>query len=211
MRTTAQRTSPARGLLAAVAIAGLLMAGCADNGNGDEEAGTGNPNGSEAEAVSHSGVLAAVESADDAYTYDTELAPEGAELGVEVDEGDTTSVTLSVRGLVPDRAYAAHAHSEPCGADGSDAGPHFQHEVDPNQPSTDPDYANPDNEIWLDFATDGAGDAEVTAEVPFGFAERAPASVVVHAEAETATEEGEAGAAGDRLACLTAPFDSSGQ
>ena len=34
------------------------------------------------------------------------------------------------------------------------AGPTFQNVVDPVQPSVDPAYANPENEIWLDFRTD---------------------------------------------------------
>ena len=55
--------------------------------------------------------------------------------------------------------------STPCGPTGDAAGPHFQNQVDPaaapGKPSTDPAYANPQNEIWLDLRTDGDGDGEV--------------------------------------------------
>ena len=60
------------------------------------------------------------------------------------------------------------------------AGPHFQNQVDPaaapGKPSTDPAYANPQNEIWLDLRTDGDGDGGSRVEVPFTFTDRAPAS-----------------------------------
>ena len=39
------------------------------------------------------------------------------------------------------------------------AGSHYQHQADPKQPSVNPDYANPRNEIWLDFTTDATGSA----------------------------------------------------
>ena len=39
------------------------------------------------------------------------------------------------------------------------AGPHFQNVIDPVRPSSNPAYANPGNEIWLDFTTDEEGDA----------------------------------------------------
>ena len=72
-----------------------------------------------------------------------------------------TSVALTVAGLLPNRGYAAHLHTRPCGPTGADAGPHFQNRVDPaatpEQPSTDPAYANPQNEFWLDVRTDAAG------------------------------------------------------
>jgi Cu-Zn family superoxide dismutase len=76
----------------------------------------------------------------------------------------------------------------------------------PGRPSTDPAYANPRNEVWLDLRTDGTGSGTATAEVPFAVGERAPASVVVHEAQATATDPGRAGTAGARLACLTVPF-----
>jgi len=70
----------------------------------------------------------------------------------------------------------------------------------------DPAYANPENEIWLDFTTDaeGAASAETTVEWTFP-ADRRAASVIIHAM-PTATAPGEAGTAGDRAACVTVDF-----
>ncbi|MGM1058336.1 superoxide dismutase family protein [Saccharothrix sp. Mg75] len=159
----------------------------------------------------HVGVLAEVASADTAFTYDPVAAPPGAELELQVAEGEgSTTVRLLVNGLQPDRGYAVHAHTEACGKTGADAGPHFQHDQDPaaapDKPSTDPAYANPRNEIWLDLTTDAQGAATSETTVPFDFTDRAPASVVLHEKEATATEPGQAGSAGGRVACLTAPF-----
>ena len=118
----------------------------------------------------------------------------------------TTSVTLAVTGLQPNRRYGAHAHTKPCGSDGTDAGPHFQFKPDPVTPSADPAYANDVNEIWLDFTTDAAAAGQATSTVPWVFpADRRAASVIIHAM-PTSTEPGKAGTAGDRLACLTNAF-----
>lgn len=176
----------------AVALAALTL-GAAMAGCGSEE-------------PTASGTLAPPGQADLAYTYDEAAAPPGARLTVTSTGTDGgTRVALRAEGLQPNRAYGAHAHVRPCGATGDAAGPHFQHRVDPVQPSVDPAYANPRNEIWLDLRTDDSGSGAATAEVPFGFAERAPASVVVH-ERPTATGPGKAGTAGGRVACLTVPF-----
>jgi superoxide dismutase, Cu-Zn family len=158
------------------------------------------------------GDLAPPEQAQDAFTYDPVAAPVGAELSVEADgSGDSTEVRLEVEGLLPNRGYAAHAHARPCGPSGDAAGPHFQNRADPaaapGRPSTDPAYANPQNEIWLDLRTDAEGDGAASAVVPFGFTDRAPASVVIHAAEATATAPSEAGSAGGRVACLNVPFD----
>ncbi len=175
------------------AVLAALVAGAAVTACGSEE-------------LTASGTLAPPGQADGAYTYDPTAAPAGARLTVTSTGTDGgTRVELRAEGLQPNRAYGVHAHVRPCGATGDAAGPHFQHRIDPVQPSVDPAYANPRNEIWLDLRTDGAGSGAATAEVPFGFAERAPASVVVH-ERPTATGPGEAGTAGGRVACLTVPF-----
>lgn len=157
------------------------------------------------------GQLAPPERAGDAFTYNAALAPEGTQMSVYVaPNGSSTRVRLDVEGLLPDRGYAAHAHANACGATGDAAGPHFQNRPDPaagpGRPSTDPAYANPQNEVWLDLRTDENGNGTATAEVPFAFSDRAPASVVIHEAMMTATEAGKAGTAGGRLACLTAPF-----
>jgi Cu-Zn family superoxide dismutase len=137
-------------------------------------------------------------------TYDSALVPVGATATVNASEAATsTTVTLAVAGLPPDRRYGAHAHTKPCGSDGKDAGPHFQFKPDPVTPSVDPAYANNMNEIWLDFTTDAAGSGRASSTVPWAFpADRRAASVVIHA-LPTATEQGKAGGAGNRAACLT--------
>ncbi len=155
------------------------------------------------------GVLAA-DSAGNAVTYDPASAPEGARLTALVEPGDDTArFTFSVDGMLPDRGYAVHAHTQPCGPTGDDAGPHFQHQADPaagpGTPSSDPAYANPTNEVWLDLRTDAQGVGASEAEVPFGFDDGAPASIIVHEAERTATAAGEAGTAGARLACLDLP------
>lgn len=154
-----------------------------------------------------SGELAPPDEADDAYTYDTDAAPPGAELEVKTPPIESgTQVELAAEGLQPNRAYGAHAHVRECGETGDAAGPHFQNERDPKQGvSVDPEYANPQNEIWLDFTTDGQGSGSAIAQVPFMFGDRVPASVVLHEET-TASFQGEAGDAGARLACLNVEF-----
>ena len=78
-----------------------------------------------------------------------ELVPDGAEGRVQAvyNAAGDSIVTLHVRGLLPDQDYGAHAHVGSCGIAGADAGPHFQHSVDPEatpeKPSTSPAYANP--------------------------------------------------------------------
>lgn len=140
-------------------------------------------------------------------TYDPVLVPVGSRGAVSAESGEEgTTVTLAVRGLEPDHAYGAHAHSQPCGPTGDAAGPHFQHQADPVQPSVDPVYANPGNEIWLDLTTDASGAGTVTASVPWTFdADRRAGSVVIHAM-PTATAPGEAGTAGPRAACISVDF-----
>jgi len=139
-------------------------------------------------------------------TYDPALAPLGAEVSVVGFSGPrTTTVLLRTRGFLPSREYGAHVHVKPCGASPNDSGPHFQDQNDPVQPSVNPAYANPHNEIWLDFTTDRFGNGYAAANVPWGFGGRAASSVVVHAT-HTHTEPGHAGTAGARLACLNADF-----
>jgi Cu-Zn family superoxide dismutase len=138
-------------------------------------------------------------------TYRADLVPPGARATVTSLPLAGTTVVLAVRGLLPNRHYGAHAHAAACGSAAADAGPHYQHVPDPVRPSTDPAYANPANELWLDFATDGRGAAVVSARVDWRFGARRPHSVVVH-ETHTHTEPGAAGTAGARLACMTVPF-----
>jgi len=164
------------------------------------------------EDVTAEGTLAAADHGSGAVTYNPAVAPEGARLAATVSDGDDggTIVTLEAEGLLPDRRYAVHAHVKPCGSTGADAGPHFQNPPDPaagpDHPSTDPAYANPENEVWLDLHTDADGDGQAETEVPFAFEEnRSPRSLVVHEAETTDTHAGHAGTAGGRAACITLP------
>jgi superoxide dismutase, Cu-Zn family len=141
-----------------------------------------------------------------AFTYDPKLVPSGATAAVTIAQGpNTAQVRLAVSGLLPSHSYGAHLHVNPCGASGADAGPHYQHQHDPaaspSKPSVNPSYANPQNEVWLDFTTDHSGKASVTAVQPWTFTVL-PRSLVIHA-VPTKTTQGEAGDAGARVACLT--------
>jgi Cu-Zn family superoxide dismutase len=141
-----------------------------------------------------------------AMTYEPSLVPVGSEaVTLDLSGPHGTTVALSVKGLVPERAYGAHVHTRPCGPSPADSGPHFQNVPDPHQPSTDPAYANPSNEVWLDFTTDAHGNALTLSTVDWTFAGRAASSVVIH-ERHTHTGDGQAGTAGARLACLNADF-----
>lgn len=145
-----------------------------------------------------------------AITYDPAVVPPGATATLTITRtGYGTEVRLRTTGLVPQRAYGAHLHTRPCTAVPEEAGPHYQNHHDPaatpSSPSTNPVYANPRNEIWLDFTAnaDGAGESEAVHGWDFRPAEP-PRSLVLHAE-HTHTAPGEAGKAGDRVACLTLP------
>ncbi|WP_432106432.1 superoxide dismutase family protein [Streptomyces sp. AA1529] len=142
----------------------------------------------------------------DAITYDLARIPAGA--GITVARRATphgTTVWLRVRGLLPDRTYGAHVHTRPCGGRPGDAGPHYQHRRDPRQPSTDPRYANPRNEVWLDVTTDAAGRGGAVSRHGWTFRPGGAGSVVLH-ERATRTGQGHAGAAGARLGCFTVPL-----
>lgn len=135
-------------------------------------------------------------------SYDSRV-PVGARADVvagPVDGG--TVVLLRASGLLPNQDYGAHAHVNPCGVGAADAGPHYQHV---QGGATDPAFANPANEIWLDFTTDERGRGEARARVEWQFGERRARSVVLH-ERHTHTEPGHAGVAGARVGCLTVPF-----
>ena len=201
-----------------LAVAAVLAGGCASGQpaapaappSAAAPAATVEPTAT-ADDTDADGVLAAPDRASNAFTYNPALAPEGAGIDVEVDDrGGTTEIRLDAEGLLPNRGYAVHAHVNACGPAGDAAGPHFQNQVDPaaapGKPSTDPAYANPQNEIWLDLRTDGEGDGGSSAEVPFVFTDRAPASIVIHEAETTGTAAGQAGTAGARLACVTVPF-----
>jgi Cu-Zn family superoxide dismutase len=141
-----------------------------------------------------------------AITYDPAVVPPGATAKVvtaRTEQG--VSVRLTVTGMIPRRAYGAHLHAMPCDAMPDAAGSHYQHSADPSMPSVDPSFANPDNEVWLDFTADTTGAATVSSDEAWTFdAGRPPRSLVIHAQV-TRTQAGEAGTAGPRVACLTLP------
>jgi Cu-Zn family superoxide dismutase len=141
-----------------------------------------------------------------AITYDPAVVPPGAraEVAIARSTGGTV-VRLTTSGLIPRRSYGAHLHIAPCTAAPDAAGPHYQHRADPSAPSVNPSYANPRNEVWLDFTADAYGAGTVTSEQAWTFPAGASArSLILHAQT-TRTAAGQAGTAGPRVACLTLP------
>lgn len=214
MPATGARLLAIAGLLAGT---GLLATGCAGT---EDDAGTG-PTVGDPSSTASAEVLSATDgeirgifqpwtAGATAVTYDPALVPAGATAEVVVmPAADGVSVRLSVTGLRPDRTYGAHLHTKPCTAMAAEAGPHYQHMPDPkaaaSPPPNDPAFANPRNEVWLDFTTDklGTATADSTEDWPFDQA-HPPRSLIVHAQ-HTSTEAGKAGTAGPRVACLTLP------
>jgi superoxide dismutase, Cu-Zn family len=145
-----------------------------------------------------------------AITYDPAVVPPGATARLTITNLPYgTDVQLTATGLIPRRAYGAHLHTMPCTGVPDEAGPHYQNHQDPAAtpaaPSTNPVYANPRNEVWLDFTADANGAATSTATHGWDFMPtRPPRSLVLHTE-HTHTAPGEAGKAGARVACLTLP------
>jgi Cu-Zn family superoxide dismutase len=143
-----------------------------------------------------------------AITYDPAVVPAGATAEVVITKKPkSVTVRLSVTGMVPRRAYGAHLHTQPCTAAPAAAGPHYEHVHEPatavSPPAGDPRYANPRNEVWLDFTADAQGAGSAVAAQGWSFDEtNPPRSLIVHAEV-TRTGKGEAGTAGPRVACLT--------
>ena len=191
-------------------VALVLVAALAGCGDAGDTGGAGGGIG--ADDITTSGSFTAYADGAQAVTYDPALVPVGAtaEISVSTAAGRPaggTTVALRVTGLLHTRAYGAHLHTRPCGATAADSGPHLQHEADPaasvSPPSVDPSYANPANEVWLDFTTDGDGAAGSSAVLDWTF-DPAPRSLVIHAQA-TKTAAGQAGTAGARVACLNLP------
>jgi len=145
-------------------------------------------------------------------SYSATLVPAGATAKVRAvyTGSGSTVVTLHVWGLVPNRAYGAHAHRFACSpTSGAAAGGHYQYTVDPVQPSTDPAYANPWNEVWLDLTTDADGNGSAQTVVrwqPPNASGARPASVILHDRHTSTGPAGSAGVAGPRHGCLTVAF-----
>ena len=151
-----------------------------------------------------SGVFLPFPAGAEAITYDPAVVPPGATVTVVTAHKPAgVSVRLSAAGLIPRRAYGAHLHTEPCAALAAAAGPHYQHRRDPVLPSVDPAFANPGNEVWLDFTADVGGGASARSVQAWSFDEwHPPRSLILHAQV-TRTGTGVAGTAGARVACLT--------
>lgn len=164
------------------------------------------PAGSFAADLVASGTFLPYQEGSTAITYDPAVVPAGATARVAITKTAAgMRVGLTTAGMVPRRAYGAHLHTEPCTALPDQAGPHYQHRHDPVKPSVNPAYANPRNEIWLDFTADATGESSTVSEQDWAFPPGESArSLILHAQ-QTRTAPGEAGMAGPRVACLTLP------
>ncbi len=174
------------------------------------------PAGASVGPVDAGGLFAAPAGATAAFTYDPSQVPVGARVAVRaVPTGSGRTVVLHAWGLLPDETYGAHAHYLPCGATGAAAGAHYQNAPDPaangslTVASTDPAYANPANEVWLDLVTNAAGNGRAQTVVDWPFRPTAtggPRAVILHLNTTSAGGAVPAGNAGARLARVTMPF-----
>jgi Cu-Zn family superoxide dismutase len=184
----------------------LLTAGCGgatrDRDNDASESAASAPLDATRPTVTQ-GTFATYTAGATAVTYNPKLVPVGAWAHVSI--ADIAAVILTVNGMRPNYEYGAHLHTMACGQEAAMAGPHYQRRPDPaasaSPPSGNPAYANPQNEVWLDFTTDSQGTGISKSTQPWRFSTPAR-SLVIHAD-RTATTPGKAGMAGARLACLT--------
>ncbi len=107
-----------------------------------------------------------------------------------------TIVTLDVAGLPANREFGAHVHKLGC-AD-TKAGGHYQHV---SGGANDPDFANPDNETWLDFTTNASGHGRAQAVVDWSIRPDGANAIVIHNQ-----HTSETGVAGPKLACIDVDF-----
>lgn len=115
-------------LLVSVALAG----GCTPSAGGAEPALS-------PRVTSATGTFAAYTPGATAVTYDPDLVPVGAVATVSITETSSDSrVWFTVAGLLPDRGYGVHLHTNPCGMTGDDAGPHYRHRHPPAPPEAAP-------------------------------------------------------------------------
>jgi Cu-Zn family superoxide dismutase len=205
-------------VMSGISVIALVAAGCGGDSSTDEQATVETPPtsteattsvllpGTEGGAFQLPGEVGE----DNAFTYDQAAVPVGSSVDVESEKGDgRTTVTFHATGLAPNRDFGVHVHKQRCGPQPSDSGPHYQNDVDPaataENPSSDPAYANPRNEIWLDVTTDRSGNAQSSTTVDWEFRTDEAKSVVLHAQ-RTMAGPGQAGMAGDRLACIDEDF-----
>ncbi|QHE72745.1 superoxide dismutase family protein [Rhodococcus sp. WAY2] len=209
-------STPRAALIAGISLTALVAAGCGDDGStetvetppmsAETTTNTGIPTPLPGTPGAAFQLPGEVGDDDNAFTYDEAAVPVGSTVTIDSEEQDgRTTVTLDATGLAPNRDFGVHVHTQPCGPAPSDSGPHYQNDVDPaatpQSPSSDPAYANPQNEIWLDITTDESGNAQATTTVDWEVRDNEAHSVVLHAQ-RTMTGPGQAGMAGDRLACI---------
>lgn len=113
--------------------------------------------------------------------------------------GSEMTLTLNVMGLPSMMVFGAHLHQKAC--DDDKGGAHYQNVAAPAGMASSPAYANPINEAWLDFTTDGRGNAVASTTVSWVPMSALAKSIVVHA-----MKTGDGGAAGAKLACLPMAF-----
>ncbi|WP_158726583.1 superoxide dismutase family protein [Tomitella fengzijianii] len=202
----ARRATSAKCAAAAVALAAAATtAACGSDAAAPPPADAAPP-------TSHvtAGAFLTPEIASNAVTYDPAKVPLNSTATVtESVHGSQTVVTLNVSGLQPSTEYGVHATTQPCGKEPGSAGARYQNRPDPasstGQPSTDPEYANPSNELWLDFTTTAAGTAYGTRTLGWTF-RPGEARSLVFLDHLTSTGSQDAGDAGARLACLDVDF-----
>lgn len=115
-----------------------------------------------------------------------------------------TRFELEVANLSVAQKFGAHLHQLPC--DQMQGGPHYQNTPAGMGQANDPAFANPKNEVWLDFESTFPEDsetAEATSSATVAWVPRkgTAGSIVVH---ERTTGDG--GVAGARLACTNMSF-----
>ena len=119
----------------------------------------------------------------------------------EYDTTGNTTLTLHLSGLEPGEAYAAYAYRKTCHAN---VDLRFQEFPDRKQPSSNPLFANPFNEIWFLGRADQEGRATSTVHRSGQFAPGwSPHSVVLEGDPII---RGTSKLPGPRLACLTVAF-----
>lgn len=114
------------------------------------------------------------------------------------DANGSTIVTVQFSGLPANREFGSHVHVLGCAV--NKAGGHYQ-----NVAGTGAAFANPANEVWLDFETNEAGNATAKATVDWTFRPDGANAVIVH-DHHTAHVDPGAGTAGSKLACLDVDF-----
>ncbi len=205
-RCTAERRIAARWPALAVALtAAAVTAACGSSGSTPPPAEAAPPS-------SHvtTGVFLPPEIATNAVTYNPELVPPNSTATVTVTtRGAQTEVSLNIDGLKPHRGYGVHATTAPCGKDPAAAGMRYQNRPDPaadaGHPSTDPEYADSSNELWLDFTTTAQGTSYGSRTVGWTFRPGEARSLVI-LDHLTSTGSNDSGDAGARLACLDVDF-----